>query len=172
MITNNENSILRSNFMLKLINFTQRKPLFTVKEDKLKFTAHSAMYMAFDTYIARDLKSFEEGSSYSLFFMFEDPDQSVAYDLQAADRRFVKNWTKEQWITFYNLVVQINKNKKDLEELDKSMSSMGWFSEIRKLAKIKRKELKQTQKSNQDKMKVFLAEIREEGNKRAVFGEI
>jgi len=158
--------------MLKLINFTQRKPLFTVKDGKLKFTAYSAMYMAFDTYIARDLKSFEEGSSYSLFFILEDPEQSVAYDLQAADRRFVKNWTKEQWLTFYDLVIELDKNKNNLEELDKSMASMGWFSEIRKLAKIKRKELKQAQKSNQDKMKIFLAEIREEGNKRAVFGEI
>lgn len=95
--------------------------------------------------------------------------KEFVFHVPTSDKRFVKFWSKEQWLT----IAALNEKKVDLleslAEVQSAMSSMSYFSEIRKLAKIKRNGLKKDIAAVEKEISAILMDASTRGNQRIIF---
>lgn len=156
----------------QLVNPINHAPFFTYKNEGIEVRVYTAqnIYIG-EKYIARNYAYFEKSGSAVLYLSTKISSQNgtFVFTVPQFDKRFVKEWTKEQWVELVYLLHRKDKVEKDLEEIQEALQNMKMFSEIRKNAKQKQKELKQDVKSADRAIEDFLQNIREAGNERIVY---
>ena len=156
----------------QLINLMNNIPFFTYKNEGIEIRSYTAqdLYMA-EKYVARGLPYFEKSGSSVLYISttIRAEDKDFVFKIPQVDKRFVKEWTKEQWVELVYLLHRKDKVEKDLKDINEALMGMKIFSDIRKIAKHKQKELKQELKSVKTNIKEFLTDIRDKGNEKIVF---
>lgn len=156
----------------QLVNLINHAPFFTYKSGAIGIKAYTAqdIYIG-GKYIARNFNYFEKGGSSVLYIMvkIDTEEKDFIFSVPHLDKRFVKEWTKEQWIKLVYLLHRKDKVSTDLEEIEAALSNMKYFSDMRKLAKNKKTELRKDLKSVERNIQQFLTNAREKGNERIVF---
>lgn len=157
---------------LQLVNLTNHQPFFTQRSTGLKIEVYTAqnIYIG-EKYIARKFEYFEKSGSAVLYFVttINSVSKDFVFSIPQLDKRFIKEWTKEQWIELVYLLHRKDKVQTDLEDVKAAIMSMKPFSDIRKLAKKKKTELKKEIKSVDRTIQQFLVDAREKGNESILF---
>lgn len=160
---------------VKLINFNNYKPFYTFNDGKNSGTIYTVQSLgAFNTYIVRSLEYFLKNDSSGILckVKFNDEVFEFFHTIPLYAKKAMDEWTKEEWTEFLSLTHRKAKLISAVEEVEKAMGSMPYFSDIRKLAKIKRNDLREDKKNNQKLIDSFLSKATEKGHNKIVFGDL
>lgn len=160
---------------VKLVNLNNHKPFYKLNNEKINAEIYTVNPMGmFDVYIVRKFESFLKDNSSGVLCRVQADGQAVDFfhTIPQYAKIAMPEWTDEEWRNFLTLAHEKTKIIGSLEEVEKAISSMPYFSDIRKLAKVKRKDLKEDKKRNQKHIDDFLQKAVDKGHSKIVFGDL
>lgn len=172
-----ENYTLGAKIMntVKLLNSNRQKPLYTFNDGSFNAEVHTVNSMGvFDVYVVRKFEKFlNDASSGVLCKTVNDGETTIFFHpVPPYAKIAIRDWTDEEWREFLTLAHEKVKTIGSLEEVEKAIGSMPYFSDIRKLAKIKRNGLRNSKKQNQKQIDDFFQKAIDKGHSKIVFGDL
>lgn len=160
---------------VKLLNPNRQRPLYAFNDGSYNAEVHTVNSMGvFDVYVVRKFEAFlKDNSTGVLCKTINDGETTIFFHTVPPFAKIaIGEWTDEEWRKFLTLAHEKTKISGSLEEVEKAIGSMPYFSDIRKLAKIKRNGLKNDKKRNQKEIDEFFQKAIDKGHSKIVFGDL
>lgn len=160
---------------VKLVNPNRQKPFYTFNDGSFNAEVHTVVSMgAFDVYVVRKFEKFLNDASIGVLCKtINDGETTIFFHTVPPYAKIaMREWSDEEWREFLTLAYEKTKISGSLEEVEKAIGSMPYFSDIRKLAKIKRNGLRNSKKQNQKQIDDFFQKAIDKGHSKIVFDDL
>lgn len=164
---------------MSLINITKIEPFRKIQEENSMIEIYlSRRIFQADEFLTVNRKIFSvsgfNNSSYLYCFKSdrtpENKRAEIAVQIPDKETKYLDYWTDETYLTMMELSQKLNILSVEFKNIDETVRSLPMFSELRKLAKIKRKDVARKMKNIEASRASVFEKIRTEAHMNNIFG--